>query len=190
LCGVSIIHTNNGLPTPATHSYIYEAENTRVDSCNAIRIESGDKNNGNDDNNNHDYRHYLQQPKQQHFGYSPIVERSRRRREQQRRYRRPTQKEKERAIRKPHKQPVDDDDNAVRIRYRSKARGEALGRIIDGSSRVLAVVLPTVGGKTLLFTAPACLEEDVGVMIVVVPFGKLIDETVREAQNTVGDCLE
>jgi superfamily II DNA helicase RecQ len=42
-------------------------------------------------------------------------------------------------------------------------------------------ILPTAGGKTLLFTALACLEEDVRVTIVVVPFRKLIDETVREA---------
>ncbi|CAD0099047.1 unnamed protein product [Aureobasidium mustum] len=82
------------------------------------------------------------------------------------------------------------DDDAVTIRYRSKAQGEALGRIMDGGFNVLTVVLPTAGGKTLLFTAPACLEEDVGVTIVVVPFRKLIDETVREAQKTVGDCEE
>ncbi|CAD0089694.1 unnamed protein product, partial [Aureobasidium mustum] len=96
--------------------------------------------------------------------------------------------EKERAIRKALKKPMDDD--AVTIRYRSKAQGEALGRIMDGGFNVLTVVLPTAGGKTLLFTAPACLEEDVGVTIVVVPFRKLIDETVREAQKTVGDCEE
>jgi superfamily II DNA helicase RecQ len=46
---------------------------------------------------------------------------------------------------------------------------------------VLTVVLPTARGKTLLFTAPAYLEEDVGVTIVVVPFRKLIDEIVRDA---------
>ncbi|CAD0097293.1 unnamed protein product [Aureobasidium mustum] len=73
------------------------------------------------------------------------------------------------------------DDDAVTIRYRSKAQGEALQRIMDGSFNVLTVILPTAGGKTLLFTAPACLEEDVGVTIVVAPFRKLIDETVREA---------
>ncbi|CAD0024135.1 unnamed protein product, partial [Aureobasidium pullulans] len=61
---------------------------------------------------------------------------------------------------------------------------------MHGDFSVLTVVLPTAGGKTLLFTAPACLEEDVGVTIVVVPFRKLIDETVRDAQKTVGDCEE
>ncbi|CAD0055258.1 unnamed protein product, partial [Aureobasidium pullulans] len=58
------------------------------------------------------------------------------------------------------------------------------------ATSVLTVVLPTAGGKTLLFTAPACLEEDVRVTIVVVPFRKLIDETVRDARKTVGDCEE
>jgi superfamily II DNA helicase RecQ len=61
---------------------------------------------------------------------------------------------------------------------------------MDGRFNVLTVVLPTAGGKTLLFTAPAYLEEDVGVTIVVVPFRKLIDETVREARKTVGGCEE
>jgi superfamily II DNA or RNA helicase len=61
---------------------------------------------------------------------------------------------------------------------------------MDGDFNVLTVVLPTARGKTLLFTALACLEEDVRVTIVVVPFRKLIDETVREAQKTVGDCVE
>lgn len=85
---------------------------------------------------------------------------------------------------------MDDDDTTTKIKYRSKAQGEALQRIMHGDFSVLTVVLPTAGGKTLLFTAPACLEEDVGVTIVVVPFRKLIDETVRDAQKTVGDCEE
>jgi superfamily II DNA helicase RecQ len=121
---------------------------------------------------------------------SPIVERGRRRLEQRQRFKRATPREQERAIRKALKLPMDDDDTTTKIRYRSKAQGEALQRIMDGDFSVLTVVLPTAGGKTLLFTAPACLEEDVGVTIVVVPFRKLIDETVRDAQKTVGDCEE
>ncbi|TKA79674.1 hypothetical protein B0A49_04713 [Cryomyces minteri] len=39
----------------------------------------------------------------------------------------------------------------------------------------LVIVLPTGGGKTLLFTAPACLE-DPGVTVVVVPFRALIND--------------
>ena len=41
----------------------------------------------------------------------------------------------------------------------------------------LVVVLPTGGGKSLLFMAPACLQ-DPGVMIMVVPFRALADNMV------------
>jgi superfamily II DNA or RNA helicase len=105
-----------------------------------------------------------------------------------RRYRKPTTVEKERAVRKALKKLTD--DNTIRISYRLKAQGQALDRIMDGDFNVLTVVLPTARGKTLLFTALAYLEKDVGVTIVVVPFRKLIDETVREAQKTIGDYEE
>lgn len=45
----------------------------------------------------------------------------------------------------------------------------------------LVVVLPTGGGKSLLFMVPACLP-DPGVTIVVVPFLALL--------NDLSDCLE
>ncbi|CAD0099048.1 unnamed protein product [Aureobasidium mustum] len=190
------IYSNNGLPTPMTegnrHDSHHDDANDKNDSNDVIYIDDDDNNNDNHDESRYSPRcsgrNYQQQYLQQHVDDSPIIERSRRRRERLQRYRRPTAQEKERAIRKALKQPMDDD--AVTIRYRSKAQGEALGRIMDGGFNVLTVVLPTAGGKTLLFTAPACLEEDVGVTIVVVPFRKLIDETVREAQKTVGDCEE
>lgn len=190
------IYSNNGLPTPMTegnrHDSHHDNANDKNDSNDVIYIDDDDNNNDNHDESRYSPRcsgrNYQQQYLQQHVDDSPIIKRSRRRRERLQRYRRPTAQEKERAVRKALKKPMDDD--AVTIRYRSKAQGEALGRIMDGGFNVLTVVLPTAGGKTLLFTAPACLEEDVGVIIVVVPFRKLIDETVREAQKTVGDCEE
>jgi superfamily II DNA helicase RecQ len=45
------------------------------------------------------------------------------------------------------------------VAYKSPKQGEALERIMNGSDSALAVVLPTGGGKSLLFTAPACLED-------------------------------
>ena len=74
------------------------------------------------------------------------------------------------------------------IRYRSPQQEEALERIMAGTDSALAVVLPTGGGKTLLFTAPACLE-DPRVMIVV-PYRQLIEETVRDAKAAGIECIE
>jgi hypothetical protein len=54
------------------------------------------------------------------------------------------------------------------VSYKSPQQEEALERIMDGKDPALAVVLPTDGGKTLLFTAPACLQ-DPEVTIVAVP---------------------
>jgi superfamily II DNA helicase RecQ len=75
------------------------------------------------------------------------------------------------------------------IKYRSPQQEEALERIMDRIDSALAVVLPTGGGKTLLFTAPACLE-DPGVTIVVVPYRQLINETVQAAKAVRIDCME
>ncbi|CAD0021224.1 unnamed protein product, partial [Aureobasidium pullulans] len=192
--GLGIYNTNHGLPTPVTE----ESGNKNTTYGNTDTGSYDDDNNNpiyveDDSQENEDLQH-PQQSRQQHQQYrlddSPIVERGRRRLEQRRRFKRATPREQERAIRKALKLPMDDDDTTTKIRYRSKAQGEALQRIMHGDFSVLTVVLPTAGGKTLLFTAPACLEEDVGVTIVVVPFRKLIDETVRDAQKTVGDCEE
>lgn len=172
IVGLGIYPNNNGLPSPMTEGNRHDSgnddANDKNDSNDVIYIVDDD-----DDDHRHDesrysprcsgrnYRQYLQQQQgQQHVDDSPIIERSRRRRERLQRYRRPTAQEKKRAIRKALKKLMDDD--VVRIRYRSKAQGEALRRIMDGGFNVLTVVLPTAGGKTLLFTAPACLEEDVG----------------------------
>lgn len=75
------------------------------------------------------------------------------------------------------------------VRYRSPQQQEALARIMHGTDGALTVVLPTGGGKTLLFTAPACLENP-GVSIVVVPYRQLINETVRDARAAGIKCVE
>lgn len=75
------------------------------------------------------------------------------------------------------------------ISYRSPEQEQALNRIMDGSDSSLVVVLPTGGGKTLLFTAPACLD-DPGMTIVVVPYRQLITETVQDARDVGIRCVE
>ena len=52
--------------------------------------------------------------------------------------------------------------------HKSSEQEEALERMLNGLDSALAVVLLTGGGKTLLFTAPACLD-DPGMTIFVVP---------------------
>jgi superfamily II DNA helicase RecQ len=75
------------------------------------------------------------------------------------------------------------------VAYKSPEQGEALERIMNSSDSALAVVLPTGGGKSLLFTAPACLE-DPGITIVVVPYRQLIDETLSDAKDRSIDAVE
>lgn len=56
------------------------------------------------------------------------------------------------------------------VAFRSEEQKEALRTIVSGGqTTLLVVVLPTGGGKSLLFMAPACLAEP-GVTIVVVPY--------------------
>lgn len=57
----------------------------------------------------------------------------------------------------------------VDVSFRSETQKEALETIIEAERRPLVVVMPTGGGKSLLFTAPACLDS-IGTTIVVVPF--------------------
>jgi superfamily II DNA helicase RecQ len=60
---------------------------------------------------------------------------------------------------------------------------------MDEVDTTLVVVLPTGGGKTLLFTAPACLD-DPGMIVVVIQYRRLMDDTVRNARALRIDCLE
>lgn len=53
----------------------------------------------------------------------------------------------------------------------------------------LVVVLPTGGGKTLLFMVPACLG-DPGVTVVVVPFRALLGNMVGRMKEAGIDCVE
>ncbi|KAG6094517.1 hypothetical protein E4U14_008454 [Claviceps sp. LM454 group G7] len=71
-------------------------------------------------------------------------------------------------------------DSAVETAYKSPEQEQALERIMNNADPALVVVLPTGGGKSLLFTAPACLEYS-GMTIVVVPYRQLITETVNDA---------
>ena len=68
------------------------------------------------------------------------------------------------------------------VSFRSEEQQEALLTIVNmGQASPLVVVLPTGGGKSLLFMAPACME-DAGVTVVVVPYRALINNLVKTAQ--------
>jgi superfamily II DNA helicase RecQ len=62
--------------------------------------------------------------------------------------------------------------------------------IVSGKQRtLLVVVLPTGGGKSLLFMALACLD-DPGVTIVVVPYRALVNNLVSTVTKAQIDCIE
>ena len=76
------------------------------------------------------------------------------------------------------------------VAFRSEEQREALRVIVSGEQRTpLVVVLPTGGGKSLLFMAPACLD-DPGVTIVVVPYRALVNNLVTTAKKARVDCIE
>lgn len=100
------------------------------------------------------------------------------------RFTRPSEEERSRAVRKALGKPK----NAA-LTYRSAEQETALNRIMDDVDTTLVVVLPTGGGKSLLFTAPACLD-DPGMIVVVIPYRRLMDDTVRNARALRIDCLE
>ena len=62
-------------------------------------------------------------------------------------------------------------------------------RAVVAGQTPLVVVLPTGGGKSLLFTVPACLQ-DAGVTVVVVPFRALIENLVMRITKSGIDCME
>jgi superfamily II DNA or RNA helicase len=78
-------------------------------------------------------------------------------------------------------------DNVI---FRSEEQREALYTIVLGNQTTpLVVVLPTGGGKSLLFIAPACLI-DPGVTIVVVPYRILLDNLLKTVKDVGIDYIE
>jgi len=74
------------------------------------------------------------------------------------------------------------------VGFRSMEQEQALYAVLDKQTP-LVVVLPTGGGKSLLFTVPACVEE-VGVTVVVVPYRALIEDLVGRIRGAGVECIE
>ena len=74
------------------------------------------------------------------------------------------------------------------VSFKSLEQEQSLHAVIAGQTP-LVVVLPTGGGKSLLYMVPACFE-DPGVTIVVVPYRALIADTVDRVRKAGVDCLE
>ncbi|KAH8723307.1 hypothetical protein GQ44DRAFT_569750, partial [Phaeosphaeriaceae sp. PMI808] len=74
------------------------------------------------------------------------------------------------------------------VGFRSAEQERALYAVLDNYTP-LVVVLPTGGGKSLLFTLPACIEET-GVTVVVVPYRALIEDLVKRIRNCGVECVE
>ncbi|KAF1956342.1 hypothetical protein CC80DRAFT_362384, partial [Byssothecium circinans] len=74
------------------------------------------------------------------------------------------------------------------VSFRSVEQEQALHAVLDGQTP-LVVVLPTGGGKSLLFSVPACLE-GAGMTVVVVPYRALIEDLVGRMQKCGIDCME
>jgi superfamily II DNA helicase RecQ len=76
------------------------------------------------------------------------------------------------------------------VAFRSKEQREALRVIVSSEQRTpLVVVLPIGGGKSLLFIAPAYLDNP-SVMIVVVLYRTLVNNLVMIARTARIDCIE
>ena len=74
------------------------------------------------------------------------------------------------------------------VGFRSVEQEQALYAVLDNQTP-LVVVLPTGGGKSLLFTLPAIVEKT-GVTVVVVPYRALIEDLVSRIQGYGVDCIE
>ncbi|KAF2818307.1 hypothetical protein CC86DRAFT_389032 [Ophiobolus disseminans] len=91
---------------------------------------------------------------------------------------------KEKAIYKAMQQVLGEES----VGFLSAEQELALHAVLDRQTP-LVVVLPTGGGKSLLFSVPVCLEEDAGVTVVVVPYRALIDNLVSYMQKRGIDCV-
>ncbi|KAK3617521.1 hypothetical protein LTR22_026710 [Elasticomyces elasticus] len=75
------------------------------------------------------------------------------------------------------------------VTFRSEKQREALHAVVSTDSLApMVVVLPTGGGKSLLFMAPACLEDAV-VTVVVVPYRALLENLLSKAKQAGIDCM-
>ena len=74
------------------------------------------------------------------------------------------------------------------VSFRSAEQEQALRDVLDGRTP-LVVVLPTGGGKSLLFMVPACMA-DAGVSVVVVPFRALVNDMLQRLKAAQIDHLE
>ncbi|TKA75572.1 hypothetical protein B0A55_07939 [Friedmanniomyces simplex] len=76
------------------------------------------------------------------------------------------------------------------VSFRSAAQRDALHAVVSKDDLTpLVIVLPTGGGKSMLFMAPACLD-DPGVTVVVVPYRALLDNLLSTAKKAGIDCME
>lgn len=76
------------------------------------------------------------------------------------------------------------------VEFRSEHQRESLLSVANNTGQTpLVVVLPTGGGKSMLFMVPACLE-DPGVTVVVVPFRALLDNLLAKARERGIDSIE
>lgn len=74
------------------------------------------------------------------------------------------------------------------VGFRSVEQELVLHAVLNNQTP-LVVVLPTGGGKSLLFTLLACIEE-IGVTVVVVPYRALIEDLVQRIRDCSVECLE
>ncbi|KAF1923048.1 P-loop containing nucleoside triphosphate hydrolase protein, partial [Didymella exigua CBS 183.55] len=74
------------------------------------------------------------------------------------------------------------------VGFRSVEQEQALHAVL-GKQTPLIVVLPTGGGKSLLFSVPACLT-DAGVTVVVVPYRALMEDLVSRIRKCGIDCIK
>jgi superfamily II DNA helicase RecQ len=88
------------------------------------------------------------------------------------------------AVRKAMQQVLGQEE----VSFRSVEQEQALQAVLDKQTP-LVVVLPTGGGKSLLFSVPACLE-GAGVTVVVVPYRALIEDLVERMRKSGIDCME
>lgn len=76
------------------------------------------------------------------------------------------------------------------VDFRSEEQRESLMSVVNVAGRTpLVVVLPTGGGKSMLFMVSASLE-DPGVTVVVVPFRALLNNLLERANTRGIDCAE